>query len=96
MRPLIIATLTIIGCGGVGATQPQPEFPRFSGSGSIIAPITESADQRFLISAKLRANHTQSNDRFVVNARMMPDAKSATVACGPLGDEVFSDGFEGT
>ena len=60
----------------------------------LAAPVAESADQRFLLSAKLQANHTQSSDRFVVNARLIPDPKSATAACGPLGDGVFSDGFE--
>lgn len=92
MRALV--AICLLGCTAVSIAQTEPAASRFSGSGILAAPVAESVDQRFVISAKLQANHTQSSDRFVVNARLIPDPKSATAACGPLGDGVFSDGFE--
>ena len=88
------AALILISCTVASAAQSETGAARFTGSGSLSAPIANSADQRFEINARLQANRQQGSDRFVLSARLMPDAKAIGVACGPLGDEVFSDGFE--
>lgn len=93
MRALI-AALCLLACTTVNAAQAEPVTPRFSGGGALIAPIAQSADQRFAINAKLQANRVQSSGRFSLKARLFPHAKSAGAFCGPDGDLIFWDGFE--
>jgi hypothetical protein len=93
MRALF-ATLVLISCTATNAAQSEPGAARFTGSGSLSAPTPTSTDQRFEINARLQANRQQGSDRFVLAARLLPDAKAAGAACGPLGDAIFNDGFE--
>lgn len=93
MRALIVA-LSLMGCSSVSAAQTEPAAPRFSGNATLVAPIAQSADQRFAINATLQANRVQSSGRFSLEARLLPDAKSAGAFCGPDGDLIFRDGFE--
>ena len=95
MRALI-AVLTLLGCTDVSAAQPDPAAPRFYGGGSLSAPIAESADKRYVINAKLQTKQLQSNGRFALQARLMPDAKVAGAICGDPNDVIFRDGFDGT
>jgi hypothetical protein len=95
MRALF-AALILINCTAANAAQSETGAARFTGNGSLNAPIAQSTDQRFEISARLQANRQPGNDRFALAARLMPNAKAAGATCGPLGDEIFSDGFEAT
>ena len=70
---------------------------RFSGSATLAKPEapSASADGRFNISADLRpAAVTQSGGRFALEAKLQPNAKSIATACGPVGDDIFKNGFE--
>ena len=90
----LIAVLCLLGCTTVSAAQTESAAPRFSGSATLSAPIAQSADQRFVINAKLQANRMQGSGRFSLEARLLPDAKSAGAFCGPDGDLIFRNGFE--
>ena len=94
MRALI-AVLTLLAFTTVNAAQSDLAAPRFSGSGALSAPIAQSADQRFVINAKLQTKQLQSNGRFSLQARLMPDAKVAGTFCGDPNDVIFRDGFDG-
>lgn len=93
MRALF-AALILISCAAANAAQSEPGAARFSGSGSLNAPIAKSTDQRFEINARLQAGRQPGSDRFALAARLMPDAKAAGAVCGPPDDEIFHDGFE--
>jgi len=93
MRALF-AALILISCAAANAAQSEPGPARFSGGGSLSAPIAQSTDQRFEINARLQANRQQGSGRFALSARLLPDSKAAGAACGPPGDEIFNDGFE--
>lgn len=93
MRALF-AALILISCTAANAAQTEPGASRFSGSGSLSAPIAQSTDQRFEINARLQANREPGSDRFALAARLMPDARATGATCGPLGDDIFGDGFE--
>lgn len=93
MRTLI-ALLCLLGSTTVTAAPSELAAPRFSGNATLIAPIAQSADQRFAINATLQANRVQTSGRFSLEARLLPDAKSAGTFCGPEGDLIFRDGFE--
>jgi len=71
--------------------------PRFSGGGGLSKPaeVTTSADRRFNLSAELRpAAVLQSTGRFSLSAKLQPDARTLAVACGPVADDIFKNGFE--
>lgn len=89
-----IAVLTLLACTAVNAAQPEAPAPRFSGGASLSAPIAQSADQRFTFNGKLQPDRIQSSGRFAVEARLMPDAKTAGAVCGPVDDVIFRDGFD--
>jgi hypothetical protein len=93
MRALFAAFI-LISCTAASAAQSEPGAARFTGGGSLSAPSVQSTDQRFEINARLQANRLQGSDRFALAARLMPDARATGATCGPLGDELFSNGFE--
>jgi hypothetical protein len=93
MRALF-ATLILISCTAANAALSEAGAERFTGSGSLSAPVTRSTDQRFEIKARLQANWQQGSDRFALAARLMPDAKATGAVCSAPGDEIFRDGFE--
>lgn len=93
MRAMIPALCLLI-CTTVNAAQPEPAVPRFSGGGALTAPIAQSANHRFDINAKLQANRMQSNGRYVLEARLLPDAQTAGAFCGPDADVIFRNGFD--
>ena len=94
MRALI-ATLMLISCTVVSAAQPEPAVSRFSGSATLSEPKAESADQRFVIDARLQANQTQTTGRFVLKSHLVPHGTDGAAFCGPRPNEVFRNGFEG-
>ena len=75
-------------------TAAETSAGRFSGSGELSAPAQQSADQRFAINAEIQLNRTQQSGRFGLTARLLPDAKSISTNCAPLGDSIFRNGFE--
>lgn len=92
MRALAVA-IGLLASVGPSAAELEPA-PRFSGSAGLSVGPQTSADQRFTLNAELAANRTQASGRFALTARLMPDAKAASAICGPLGDALFSNGFE--
>lgn len=70
---------------------------RFSGSASLNKPaaLAISATGQFSGSADLRpAPVLQSTSRFGLAAKLQPNAKSVSTACGPANDLIFANGFE--
>ncbi len=94
MRTLF-TSLLLIGVGSASAESPPPA--RFSGSGVLQAAIADSADGRFSLSAELRgAQPKATGSRFAIDARLEQAGKdkTATTACGPVGPDIFKNGFE--
>lgn len=94
MLHAIILFLTLLATTAASAAESPPPVTRFSGSTSLIAPPQQSADQRYSIMAKLKANTTQRTGRFALTARLLADAKTSQGVCGMAGDPIFADGFE--
>ena len=70
---------------------------RFSGSASLNKPaeLATSATGQFSVSAGLRPGPAlQSAGRFGLTAKLQPNDKSVSTACGPLNDLIFANGFE--
>ncbi len=68
---------------------------RFEGHAGLIAPAQSSDDGRYAIDAGLRpvAAAAAPTGRFEVSASLRTDSTAGT-ACGPVADELFSNGFE--
>ena len=77
---------------------PSLAAERYSGSAKLAAnPAQTSANDRFSVTAELQAAtaapKTTANGRFSLVADLAAP-KSALTACGPVGPDIFKNGFE--
>jgi hypothetical protein len=88
-HPFLIASLMTL---GVAARAQAPG--RFDGGATLSAPPAHSDDGRFQLHAELQRAGSVAGDRFALNARLAPQAKSVTTLCTPGGVNIFINGFE--
>jgi hypothetical protein len=93
-RPLTTLLLLLT---AISATAQSPPGARFSGNATLKAAAPASADGRFSLSADLKAiDVIQTSRRYALDAHLKVhrDAKSIAADCGPVGTNIFSNGFE--
>jgi hypothetical protein len=77
-----------------GAAAGAQASGRFDGSATLSAPQARSDDGRFQLHAELQQAGARAGDRFALDARLTPRAKSITTLCTPGGVNIFNNGFE--
>ncbi len=91
MRRLLLMLL-------IYSTTVLAEPGQLSGDARLSPGVPASTDGRFqlnaVLSSKPREPSADSAGRFALKAQMQPDSKALGGTCGPVGNEIFRNGFE--
>jgi hypothetical protein len=90
------AWITGLSLAGLAVAQAMAATaPRFEGRAELTAPAQSSDNGRYAIDAELRpvAAAVAPAGRFELSASLLAESTAGT-ACGPLADELFTNGFE--